>query len=322
MSFVPFESQRGWLRRIRARAIEVFEKTPENGYPKEDYFCLTVLARAMREEYTTFKRETGTDVDNARPRTDLPPKSVLYLRDLSRQEIEKLPTEDQTCHICYDHFLSGKTLKPAMQLECGHKFCETCIAEWFCSPNPPNTSCPMCRAEMSGLRSGRPLSWHQWYNLPEDVTEAIWEIRSILKTTGRPIASDESHPVTARLVAMDSSRDNRWRFSHHSEITVSATAVLEYVSGKWTRYVEDMTPETPPKFDGTLRLKYQIRALKLRLQPVLDALGTKTLWDIRSFGLMDLYPTRLPLVKDFLEQLVEAEQYQERWEDFGESAAK
>jgi hypothetical protein len=121
---------------------------------------------------------------------------------------------------------------------------------------------------------------------------------------------------------MESSRDNRWRFSHHSEITVSAAAVLEYVSGKWTHYVENITPETPPKFDGTLRLKYQIRALKLRLQPVLDASGTKTLWDSRSFGLMDLHPARLPLVKDFLEQLVEAEQRQQRWEDFGESAAK
>jgi len=59
-----------------------------------------------------------------------------------RLKIKSKKKEDDNCSVCYNEF-TEKTCT----LNCGHKFCTTCIFEWF----KKNPNCPICRAEVNLL---------------------------------------------------------------------------------------------------------------------------------------------------------------------------
>ena len=293
-------NDRDWLRRIRKVAIQTYKQTPEE---ISDFMTVfdgsSALGDAIVGEYCIYREELGLST--------IIRHAGIGMRLISPKNLQILGDEDcDTCDICHEKYLTGDDPEEPVELKCGHIFGKTCISSWTVGDGvgTPHPSCPMCRAELvqkmyllDGEGSTPPQA------IPLNVQSVMSGIIDILQAQTRDPKSHEKalEPAISVLAVSE-------RYYLPPKHTMSAAEINLFMDEN--EQVKQHPNTNVPRTLRAFEVSAQIEACRLRLLPALRLMGAETLWDSQPFTIWNfVYDDRLPLVADFVEQLVAAEEF-------------
>ncbi|KAL2040372.1 hypothetical protein N7G274_006815 [Stereocaulon virgatum] len=293
-------TDRDWLRRIRKVAIQKYKQTPEVITNFMTVFDgSSALGDAMVFEYCVYREELGLST--------IIRHAGIGMRLISPRQLHNMGEEDRdTCDICHEKYLTGDDPEEPVQLKCDHIFGKTCISSWTVGDGvgTPHPSCPMCRAELvqnTYLLDAEGSTPPQ--AIPLNVQSIMSGIVDILQAHARDPKSNEQAVEPAISVLALSER-------YYLPPKHSMSAAEIYLFMNENEQVKQHPNTNVPRTLRVFEVSAQIEACRQRLLPALRLMGAETLWDSQPFTIWNfVYNDRLPLVADFVEQLVAAEEF-------------